>query len=252
MKTIFLSLLALILFLPTISVTKTALFRDHQKQFSRVREAYFEKNEVIRNLLQTNHINPSSFSIFLRVFKKEGQLELWAQSGPNTFRMLRTYAICAPSGNLGPKRRQGDGQVPEGFYEIDRFNPASNFHLALGLNYPNRSDQILGGRDNLGGDIFIHGNCVTVGCIPLTDDKIKEIYVIAVEAKNFGQSSVPVHIFPCRMDKACVQFLEGEFKGDEKLLRFWKNLKEGYDFFQKHKMLPRITVREDGSYSFHR
>lgn len=106
------------------------------------------------------------------------------------FRLIKDYQICSLSGELGPKRQQGDLQVPEGFYWIDRFNPASNFYLSLGINYPNQFDRILGKSGELGGDIFIHGGCVTIGCIPITDDKIKELYLIAVEAKSNGQDGV--------------------------------------------------------------
>src|SRR5690606_11025729 len=98
------------------------------------------------------------------------------------FTLVKTYPVCSSSGLPGPKRKKGDRQTPEGFYHIDRFNPQSAFHLSLGINYPNSSDKILGHSDP-GGDIFIHGSCVTIGCVPLTDDLIKEVYVLAVEAK---------------------------------------------------------------------
>jgi murein L,D-transpeptidase YafK len=100
------------------------------------------------------------------------------------FLHIKTYTVCATSGLIGPKRMQGDLQIPEGFYYIDRFNPYSNFYLSLGINYPNTSDRILGDKNNLGGDIFIHGDCVTIGCLPITDSEIKELYIFCVEAKT--------------------------------------------------------------------
>ncbi len=166
----------------------------------------------------------------------------------NAFLLLHNYEICASSGDLGPKRSAGDGQVPEGFYYIDRFHPNSNFYLALGLNYPNQSDRILGRKGNLGGDIFIHGACVTIGCVPLTDDKIKELYILAVEAKASGQEKVPVHIFPCEMDKEGMSYLEANYKDDPVKITFWKSLKKAYDYFETRKKLPLIVVRQDGSY----
>ncbi|HET9532720.1 MAG TPA: L,D-transpeptidase family protein, partial [Blastocatellia bacterium] len=149
------------------------------------------------------------------------------------FQMVKQYAFCASSGGLGPKRRQGDGQIPEGFYHIDRFNPVSNFHLSLGINYPNRSDRILGGAGRMGGDIFIHGGCATIGCVPITDDGIKELYIVAVAARSYGQSAIPVHIFPTKLDSAGMKRLERKFNGEARLLDFWLNLKLGFDFFER-------------------
>jgi len=87
----------------------------------------------------------------------------------NTYTLVKNYPICATSGLLSPKRRFGDEQVPEGF------NPQSNFQLSLHVSYPNAADRISGSKQNLG-DIFLDGNCVTIGCIPITDDEIKEVY----------------------------------------------------------------------------
>jgi murein L,D-transpeptidase YafK len=189
-------------------------------------------------------------NIFIRAFKKEAQLEIWAKSSKEkSYQLIKTYAICASSGTLGPKRKQSDGQVPEGFYEVDRFNPYSNFYLSLGVSYPNASDKILGQKGNLGGDVFIHGNCVTIGCMPLTDDKIKEVYLMAVEARSGGQSKIPVHIFPCRMDENGMKYLEKDYQDNPKLISFWKNIEKGYEYFEKNKSLPQISVLPDGEYA---
>jgi murein L,D-transpeptidase YafK len=59
---------------------------------------------------------------------------------------------------------------------LDWFNPQSNFYLSLHVSYPNAADRVLGSKQNLGGDIFLHGNCVTTGCILITDGGIKEVY----------------------------------------------------------------------------
>jgi murein L,D-transpeptidase YafK len=161
---------------------------------------------------------------------------------------LKEYPFCNSSGALGPKRRQGDGQIPEGFYHIDRFNPLSNFHLSLGINYPNQADRIRGGSGDLGGDIFIHGGCVTIGCVPITDELIKEVYLIAVEAKTAGQGRIPVHIFPARMGAKGMRQLEGAASGNQELLDFWRNLKSGYDSFEQNRRLPSVTVDRQGRY----
>ncbi len=218
-----------------------------QQKFPRVKTAYAEKEKIVRETYSVKGLELGSASIFIRAFKKEAVLEIWAKGqSENTYKLVKTYDICASSGGLGPKRKQGDGQVPEGFYEIDRFNPSSNYYLSLGLNYPNKSDRILG-KGNLGGDIFIHGNCVTIGCMPLTDDKIKEVYLMAVEAKAGGQDKVPVHVFPCRMNESEMLPLE---KADPDLASFWKNIQKGYLYFEEKHTLPSISVLPSGEYSF--
>ncbi|WGU69538.1 L,D-transpeptidase family protein [Capnocytophaga canimorsus] len=144
----------------------------------------------------------------------------------HTYRKIISYPICSRSGKLGPKRKQGDGQVPEGFYHIDRFNPSSNFYLSLGLNYPNLSDKRKSKVHDLGGDIFIHGACVTVGCLPMTDNYIKEIYLLATYARNNGQNKIPVYLFPFKMTDKNMQIYKGKYKYNEELISFWNNLKK--------------------------
>jgi murein L,D-transpeptidase YafK len=102
------------------------------------------------------------------------------------------------SGAMGPKRMEGDYQVPEGFYYINEFNPNSLYHLSLGLNYPNASDRILSDSSRPGNNIYIHGNCVSTGCIPISDVPIEELYYIASNVKAQGQDFIPVHVFPVR------------------------------------------------------
>jgi murein L,D-transpeptidase YafK len=115
----------------------------------------------------------------------------------------------------------------------------------LGLNYPNQADLMNIGSINPGGDIFIHGNCVTIGCIPITDDKIKELYMVAVEAKSHGQDKIPVHIFPCQMTETKMEELK---KFDASLYPFWQSLKLAYDQFETNKTIPSFTVDKKGNY----
>lgn len=129
---------------------------------------------------------------------------------------------------------------------IDHFNPVSNFYLSLRLNYPNLSDSILGVKGKFGSDIFIHGNCVTIGCIPITDSYIKELYWLAVQARANGQTKIPVHIFPMKMITRNMDKLKREFGEKEALISFWKNLKEGYDFFEINRTLPIIRINRQG------
>lgn len=239
----FLTLYLLLLIVPTAVPDN---FKTQQQQFSRVKTAYREKEQTVKELFSAKGLQPGA-EIFIRAFKKEAQLEVWAMGrSESVFELIKTYEICSSSGVLGPKRKQGDYQVPEGFYEIDRFNPSSNFYLSLGLNYPNKSDRIIG-KGNLGGDIFIHGSCVTIGCMPLTDDKIMEVYLMAIEARSGGQLKIPVHVFPCRMTSAGMKILEGL---DPDLSSFWKNIQTGYAFFEEKRTLPVVSVLPSGEYSF--
>jgi murein L,D-transpeptidase YafK len=218
-------------------------FRDNQKKFPRVKNAYAEKEESIKKLFSEKNVNYASFDLYIQAFKKEGKLHVYARdNNSDKYKLLKEYDFCYLSGSLGPKRKQGDLQVPEGFYYIDRFNPSSNFHLSLGINYPNKSDKILGNK-NPGGDIFIHGDCVSIGCIPITDDKIKELYVMAVEAKAKGQEKIPVHIFPFIMNG------DGWRIGAEKsLLPFWESLQPAYTQFISTKKLPVVSIDNLGNY----
>jgi murein L,D-transpeptidase YafK len=220
-------------------------------QHARVKNAYEEKEAVVKNYFVAKKLQAKGSSIFIRAFKKEALLEIWVkQKDAAQFTLLQTYAICAASGVLGPKRKEGDLQVPEGVYEINHFNPLSNFYLSLGISYPNASDKILSDRKNPGGAIYIHGNCVTIGCIPLTDDIIKEVYVMAVEARNSGQKKIPVHIFPSKLDDAGMQYLTNVYGKNETLMGFWQNLQLIYKDFESTKKLRVIKVNDQGKYYF--
>lgn len=133
--------------------------------------------------------------ITLLALKREKRLELWARNdGP--YRYIRDYAIQAASGTSGPKLRQGDRQVPEGIYRIVGFNPNSNYHLSMKLNYPNEFDQYhadMEGRANPGSDIFIHGRAVSIGCLAMGDEAIEQLFVLA---SLTGRENIRVVIAP--------------------------------------------------------
>jgi len=155
------------------------------------------------------------------------------------------------AGTLGPKRMAGDYQVPEGFYYINEFNPNSNYHLSLGLNYPNESDKVLSDSLRPGGDIYIHGSCVTVGCIPLTDEYIDEVYILAAYAKNAGEDYIPVHIYPVRFNvKKSADYLLYLEKTDPQLKPFAERLEQVYDHFELTHQLPVIMTDPRGNYVF--
>ncbi len=234
-----------------ISMTPQNSFKNSQLKQSRVKTAYEEKESVVKQYFSENNLAFGKFQLFLRAFKNEQILEAWVkENGKEEFTLLHTYDFCTTSGILGPKRKEGDLQIPEGAYHINHFNPQSNFYLSLGLNYPNASDKILSHATKPGRSIYIHGNCVTIGCIPITDDKIKELYVLAVEARNNGQEKIPVHIFPARFDKGGLEKIVSDYALDDKIKGFWKNLELVYQDFELTKRLKPVKVNVKGEYFF--
>lgn len=222
-------------------------FKGTQLGNPRVKNAYTEKDITVKDYFSAKQLNYQGFHLFIRAFKKEQKLEVWVrEAGKDVYSLLHMYDFCAVSGTLGPKRKEGDYQIPEGVYSINHFNPLSRFYLSLGINYPNASDKILSDPKSPGGSIYIHGNCATIGCIPLTDDKIKELYIMAVEAKNNGQDKIPVHIFPAKLSAGELTSLKAIFPA--KTITFWENLKLIYDDFEKSKKIKSIGVNAKGEY----
>lgn len=181
-------------------------------------------------------------SVFIRIFKKEGELEVWVE-GDGGFRLFKIYYICDYSEELGPKEHSGDTKSPEGFYSVTpgSMNPYSLFHLSFDIGYPSAYDLALG---RTGDNVMVHGSCYSKGCFAMTDDKIEEIYALLYGAFRHGQARVPVHIFPFRMTRRNMARYR-----ESKWYPFWSNLKEGYDIFEKEKRPPEVSLR-DGRYAF--
>ncbi len=230
--------------------TAFAGFREDQQQFPRVRDARENTRQSRADLFRDAGLRYPPNEIFIRIFKHERTLELWARdSSAAMFKLLRLYNFTSYSGHLGPKRRQGDRQIPEGVYFVDRFNPKSKYHLSLGINYPNKWDRKRSPYKNPGGDIFIHGSEVTIGCVPIGNDKIEELYVIAVDARDAGQSKIPVHIFPCRLSEAYAdELLRKNSNPHKPFAEFWETLRPIYDYFEQTHLVPIIVAGDDGEY----
>ncbi len=182
--------------------------------------------------------------VFIRAFKRERELELCIRSRvTGKFNLFRTYKIAGMSGHLGPKLAEGDGQVPEGFYFVPptAMKPDSQYHLAFNIGYPNKFDRSLA---RTGSAIMVHGNRISIGCLAMTDRKIEEIYTLCAAAHQAGQLYFRIHIFPARMTDEWLL----NFAGDPNET-FWKNLKEGYDRFEKNRVPPEVSVVE-GRYQF--
>lgn len=226
-------------------------FVDYQRGFSRVANAFKAKEDTLRKQFVKAGLSWPAKQLYIRSFKYDSELEVWVrEDAKSAFQLFKTYKVCALAGTLGPKRMEGDYQVPEGFYYINAFNPKSAYHLSLGLNYPNASDLILSDAEKPGGEIFIHGSCVTVGCIPIQNNQIEELYVLASLAKQSGQDFIPVHIFPIKYTvHSSVAFLDKVAKENEEVLQFSNQLKPVFEYFEQHKKLPIISVNKKGEYS---
>ena len=227
-------------------------FIDFQRTLPRPGNALKRKEDTLQRQFKAKGLEWPARHVYIRSFKYDSQLEVWVKNDrKEPYKLFKTYRVCALAGSLGPKRMQGDYQVPEGFYYINEFNPKSNYYLSLGLNYPNASDKILSDSAQPGGDIFIHGSCVTVGCIPITDQQIDELYILAAHAKNSGQDFIPVHIFPIRYNnKKSVDYLTQLTKTDASLKIFSERLESVYDHFEITRQLPVIMTNNKGDYVF--
>lgn len=224
-------------------------FKAKQLNFTRVREAYAAKEKAVSQTLVTNSLSRDSLQIYLRAFKTEKIIELWAKNiADPKFKLIKEFPICEISGNIGPKRRSGDLQVPEGFYHISDLNPFSKYYLSMQINYPNASDSIRGTKGRLGNLIFIHGACESSGCISITDDKIKELYLYYIEASNSGQNKVELTIYPTKLEDKNFTKLTSSYSKDKDKTSLWNDLKKGYDYFELNKVPPAVKFLRDGSH----
>ena len=86
------------------------------------------------------------------------------------------------------------------------------------------------------------------GGLDLTDDGIKEVYWLAVLVHSQGQQHLPIQIFPARLTEDGFQSLVATHPNQSELVTFWRNLKKGYDLFEKNHRLPRIKINPRGAY----
>lgn len=177
-----------------------------------------------------------SAPILIRAYKKEAELEIWKKKPDGRYAYLKTFPMCRWSGQLGPKLREGDRQVPEGFYSITpaRMNPRSAYYLSFDVGYPNTFDRANG---RTGGSIMVHGACSSAGCFSMTDGQIAEIYAIAREAFDGGQHAIQMQSYPFRMTAENL----AKYRLDPNI-GFWKQLKEGSDNFEVTKQEVAVGV----------
>ena len=174
--------------------------------------------------------------ILIRTFKKEAEFEIWKQQADGQYTLLKTYPMCRWSGQLGPKVREGDRQVPEGFYTITpgQMNPNSAYYLSFNVGYPNAYDRAHGYS---GGSIMVHGACSSAGCFSMTDEQIAEIYAVAREAFGGGQRAIQMQSLPFRMTPE--NLAKHRFDPN---MKFWKDLKEGSDQFEVSKQETKVAI----------
>jgi len=174
--------------------------------------------------------------IAIRIFKQEGDLEVWKQKTNGRYALLKSYKICKWSGKLGPKFKEGDRQAPEGFYSVKPYqmNPNSSYYLSFNMGFPNKFAR---SRGRTGTYLMIHGACSSAGCFSMTDEQIAEIYALARDTFSGGQKSFQIQSFPFRMTPAKMF----EYR-DNPNFAFWKMLKIGYDHFETTKRPPNVEV----------
>lgn len=232
--------------------TKLGAFARRQLQLPRVKAAAAGRLSAVEASFRAAGAAWPPRGVFIRGFKTEGQVELWAATAEQgaAWALVRSFPVCARSGELGPKRRMGDLQVPEGFYTVSVFNPRSAFHLSLGVSYPNAADRFHSRGIAPGNAIMVHGNCVTIGCLPLQDGPIEDLYLAAMMARDGGQQTIPIHLFPCRLDEAgCQDRLRAAATERPDLAAFWAGLRPGYDAFAATGTPPVVRANHDGTYT---
>ncbi len=175
--------------------------------------------------------------IVLRIFKEDGELEVWKRKAETgRYALLKKYDICKWSGKLGPKFKEGDRQAPEGFYTVApaQMNPKSSYHLSFNIGFPNAYDRA---NERTGSYLMVHGACSSAGCYSMTDEQIQEIYTLARLSFQGGQRAFQVQAYPFRMTPANMAKHRNNPNMD-----FWRMLKEGHDNFEVTGQVPKVDV----------
>jgi len=181
--------------------------------------------------------------VLIRIFKQESELEVWKRNRSGRYALLKTYPMCRWSGQLGPKKAEGDRQAPEGVYRVSLagLNPRSQYFLSFDLGYPNKLERAKG---YTGSALMVHGACSSSGCFAISDEYVTEVYSVVRDALRAGQSSVQVQSLPFRMTP------ENLAKhSDNRNFDFWLDLKEATTRFEVLRQPPRFQFCE-GRYRF--
>ncbi|MCF7955578.1 MAG: L,D-transpeptidase family protein [Phycisphaerae bacterium] len=172
----------------------------------KVRQIEQDSGIRIRNKVENANLNFPPSKLILSADKTKRTLTVYGCDKKNKPVEITSYRFTGYSGRLGPKLREGDGQIPEGVYDITALNPQSSFYLSIRVEYPNDFDKRIAaseGRTNLGGDIYIHGGSATIGCIPIGNDNIEELFYLVEQTglKNTGIVITPHDLTNVDIDK---------------------------------------------------
>lgn len=226
---------------------RKSVFKQMQLNNHVVKSLYEKHWKPVEDSMRLKKIAPDSFNIYLRVFKMEQVLEVWLKNnGDVKYQLFKTFPLCAVSGKLGTKKYNKDGQIPEGFYEIIRFNPNDKYkYLSLKINFPNAVDREIA-EEPLTTNIFIHGTCETTGDIVLDKEDMEQLYILCVEARN-RKEAIYIDIYPCHFTKENEEVLLKYPKKDKK---YWFNIRDAYLYFEENHWLPRINSNDKGQYIY--
>ena len=173
------------------------ILRDEQTTAGILPGLAAKHGDTLSAFCASQDLNAPPAHLLLLGLKQEQLLEVYGRDKKDApWRPLVSYPFTATSGTLGPKLREGDRQIPEGFYGIGYLNPNSSYHLSMQIDYPNAADHAQAkrdGRSNPGSAIMIHGSNVTIGCIPIGDDAIEQLYLLVAQT---GQENTQVWIAP--------------------------------------------------------
>ena len=230
---------------PATPVEKPAPIDPSPPAEDRVALARTRHEESIKRQCADAGLHYPPEQLFLRAFKLEGEIEAWGADRGEAMKLIKTWPLTARSGVPGPKRKEGDRQIPEGCYQIVIFNPLSSFHLSMGLDYPNAADRIHSDQEKPGFDIYIHGSDKSVGCLAIGDEMIEELYLLAADYHATGKDAISVHIFPARMNGSEWNDLRSQYPQNA---NFWDELEPIYKAFEDSHHPPAVKVDENGTY----
>jgi murein L,D-transpeptidase YafK len=249
------------------------LIKGKEHQTSRAIKDFWQ--ERVKQYCQ-GRLNYPPDCVLLRVFKYEGEVEVWGKDkGQSVMELLLTLSVCAIDKQPGPKLYLGDEKTPEGFYYgyngyssynwwmwMNLTEGLVNFPGQVGqgvcfkicLNYPNNLDQIRTKRllpsVDPGSGICIHGNCVTQGCVSLSNRDFLTLFTLTLNHNHTIYGPMQVHIFPFKFNKVpeerrvffAEQFAQKQSFTQADLLLFWENLECGYTVFNQHKLPLQIDT----------
>lgn len=199
------------------------------------------EQSLIQRLSETNLKYGSA--VHLMAFKETSEFEIWLEDENFAFQHFATLPICAFSGGLGPKLREGDGQTPEGFYEMgpEHLHPWSSYHLAIDIGFPNTFDRQL---DRTGSYLEIHGSCESIGCYSLGDRGVEDVYLLVEQSFLQGARRATFAGYPFRPSAERLAQEEGHVWHE-----YWRNIAGSYAMFMATKRPPYYQAA-GGKYYF--